>query len=205
MNKEGDPTSAIADRMLHVDIPEGTVLHEAEIREGDVQKKFGVSHMTQGMIAHSSGEKTEGTVLWFNGGTFRVDVDRRDLTAEPINRINELCRELEKLAVIFRHLPTQIKGAEELAKDLTVSQDIFRDSAESFKSFDPSKAVTELGALISTMKSSNIELHEKWRTTITELSSLGVTSIWDQHGGPLNSVAVEKMAQGFAAGTKEAE
>lgn len=193
-----DPKSPFADNMLQVEIPNGTILHEGRIRGGEVHKQFGISHVLHGTIAHQSGERAEGTVLFFNDGTFRVDINRRDLTAEDINHVNKLVRDLEEIAVIFRFLPKQVKSSEELIKNLRISQGTFR-SLTNLKNIDPTNIITELGILIEKMKSSYAELQQKWKIIISELSSAGVVSIWDQHGGPLSSVPVEKMAQTYTA------
>jgi len=193
--------------MLPVDIPKGATLEVARVEAGEVRKEFGVSHMMHGIVTRASGEPAEGTVLYFNGETFRVDVGRRDLSAENINRIAKLSMDLDVLITVLDSLPGQIVAAEKLIKDLSVSKDIFKDRSANSK-FDPAQAISELGILISKMKPALEEQRGQWRKTIVELASLGVTQIRDQGGGLLAGLPVESMAQNFAAEaqkTKEKE
>ena len=196
--KEGDPKSPFPSNMLRVDIPKGAILVVAQKQGGEVRKEFGVSHMMHGMVSRASGEPTEGTVLWFNGETFRVDVGRRDLTAEEINHIAKLSMDLDGIITVLNSLPRQIEGAEKLIKDLAVSKNIFKDRSANFK-FDPTEAIAELGILISKMKPSLVEQQEQWRKVISELASLDVTQVRDGGGGLLAGVPIEDMATKFAA------
>jgi hypothetical protein len=202
--KENDPESIYPSHMLHVPIPEGVTLNVGEIRDGEIHKQFGVSHMMHGVVWLSASESVEGTVLYFDGENFRVDIGRRDLTAEEINRIGRLSTDLDALATVLQSLPGQIENAEELIKDLRISENVFKDRLRK-SSFDATEAISALGILITKMKPSLVEQKDEWRKTILELAALGVTQIRDQNGGLLAGVPVAKMAGDFAAGAEKAE
>jgi len=198
--RESNPNSPFPSDMLGVAIPAGTVMDVREIRDQQAHREFGVTQMMHGMVSSSSGKHIEGTVLWFNGNTFRVDVGRRDLTAEEINNIAKLSVDLDQIITVLGSLPKQIVSAEKLIHDLTVSKDIFKNRSN----FDAAQAISELGILISKMRPALVEQQDQWRKTISELASLGVTQIHDQGGGPLGGVPIAKMAGKFGAEAQKA-
>lgn len=154
--------------------------------------------MLYGMVSNTASESIEGTVLYFNDNKFRVDVGRRDLTAADINRIAKLSIDLDAIATIIASLPNQIKNAENLIKELRISENLFRDRLKKLN-FDATQAISELGILLQKMKPSLDEQFKQWRETISELASLGVTQMHDQDGGILSGVPVREMAKNFAA------
>jgi len=195
-NEKGSPDATSPDKMLKVDVPEGTNRQVDGTKDGIIQAAFGVSSMRLGLIRRASGERVEGTNLHFDTDRLSVDVGRRDLSGDEINQIAGLVRDLNDLSIPIEVLPNQIIVAEEVVRRWTSLKSRFRSGPE--ETFDVAGALANIGLDVGKMRSSHENVRQEWRKKVLQLATLDVIRADVYSGADGQSLPIEEMSQRYA-------
>ena len=177
--------------------PEGTNLYVLRSRtntEGTPgEYRYGLENIYRVVVSElkpepeNIGKTVVGTLLGFQPGSVMVEVTRRNLTGQEINRMGELAREIDDNARVQAYVANVSKATRELGAGLKLFAGATTESGVEYGTEELARKVTEKieatsGVDADSLDAKAAELKEKFNAMVMEAKGMGVNLIHTQTG-----------------------
>ncbi|KKU48589.1 hypothetical protein A3H10_03670 [Candidatus Uhrbacteria bacterium RIFCSPLOWO2_12_FULL_46_10] len=185
--REGSSDAIVPDSRAVASIPDGVDRFEMPLDK--LTMKFGLREMWYDRVdvndkPEENPKYVEGTILYFDPGQIDASIKRRDLTPAEINQVGVLAREIDKLSIIVKYLPTAIDSAEQLLISLRPHA-VEVGGNEQTDSIDKNINVwlSQLGIMIEQMQTALVEKRAERKKLIKEVGFMGAVQLRSKTGG----------------------
>jgi len=166
--------------------PPGTKMYQIDSKS--VSHAFGVQAILHGDIRTfgepEAPEYVEGTFIEYQPGTVYAHVARRGLSADEINRIGDICADVDTDVFKLSFFPNVIDQTEKLGDNLEIlgySRSTSQDQLEKLDE-ETQRTIEQLGILLARLKHQKTAVGDNYERLLKEADALGVTLI-ETHTG----------------------